>query len=203
MRIKIFCEGQTEEGLRILLGQAVAVPGCGIHIKTYEGVGALLRRLDDAVESELRSGAHVAFCVVDYHHYPLPQITRNLPLAQRLEAIKSDVLEQIDNSRRSALRCHVIVHEVETWILADEQVIAQRLKIKNIPIWQQPENVDDMKPPSKVLEELFRTRSLLKKRYNKFKDGVDLLQKIDWQKVYVKCPAFKQLVDDLRNCCRQ
>jgi len=201
MKIKILCEGQTEEGLRTLLGKAVAVPGCGLHIKTYEGVGALLRELDDAVESELQSGARAVFCVVDYHHYPLPQITRNLPLAQRLEAIKSDVLGQIDNSRCSALRCHVIVHEVETWILADEQVIAQRLKIKNIPGWQQPENINDMKPPAKVLEELFRTR--LKRRYDKYKDGVDLLQKVDWQKVYAKCPTFKQLVDDLRNCCKQ
>jgi len=60
-----------------------------------------------------------------------------------------------------------------------------------------------MKPPSKVLQELFRTRSLLKKRYNKYKDGVDMLEKIDWQKVYAKCPTFKQLVDDLRNCCKQ
>ena len=203
MRIKIFCEGQTEEGLRLLLGKAVAVPSCGIHIKTYEGVGALLRGLDDAVESELRSGARVVFCVVDYHHYPLPEITRNLPLERRLEAIKSDVLGKIDNSRRSALRCHVIIHEVDAWILADEQVIAQRLKIKNIPSWQQPENVNDEKPPSKVLQELFRTRSPLKKRYSKYKDGVDMLEKVDWQKIYDKCPAFKQLVDDLRNCCKQ
>jgi len=95
MKIKILCEGQTEEGLRTLLGKAVAVPGCGIHIKTYEGVGALLRELDDAVETELRSGARVVFCVVDYHHYPLSEITRNLLLEQRLEAIKSDVLGKL------------------------------------------------------------------------------------------------------------
>lgn len=162
-----------------------------------------MRGLDDAIESKLRSGARVVFCVVDYHHYPLPETARNLPLEQRLEAIKSDVLEQIDHSRRSALRCHTIVHEVETWILADEQAIAQRLKIKNIPTWQQPENVNDMKPPSKVLQELFRTRSLLKKRYNKYKDGVDMLKKVDWQKVYTKCPTFKQLVDDLRTHCQK
>jgi hypothetical protein len=113
MRIKIICEGQTEEGLRTLIRKAVAVPGCGILIKTYEGVGALLRGLDDAIESELRSGAKAVFCLVDYHHYPLPKTTKNRSLKQRLEAIKADVARQIDKSRRAALRCHVIMHEVE------------------------------------------------------------------------------------------
>jgi hypothetical protein len=59
-----------------------------------------------------------------------------------------------------------------------------------------------MKPPAKVLQELFRT-SRLKRRYDKYKDGVDLLGKIDWQKVYTKCPTFKQLVDDLRIHCQK
>jgi hypothetical protein len=114
-----------------------------------------------------------------------------------------DVARRIDEARRLAVRCHVVVHEVEAWILADEQVLAQKLKIKNPPHWDKPEAVNDMKPPAKILEELFRTRSPLKKRYSKYKDGVDLLQKADWQKVYAKCPTFKQLADDLRTHCQK
>jgi Domain of unknown function (DUF4276) len=203
MRIKILCEGSTEEGLRKLLAQAIDIQGCGIKIKSYEGVGALLRGLDGRTEFELRSGVQIIFCLVDYYHYPLPQDTKSLPLEQRLNAIKLDVVGRIDESRRSSVRCHVVVHEVEAWILADEQMVAQRLKIKNLSPWQQPEAVNDMKPPAKILEELFRTRSPLKKRYSKYKDGVDLLGKIDWQKVYTKCPTFKQLVDDLRTHCQK
>ncbi|MGH7598595.1 MAG: DUF4276 family protein, partial [bacterium] len=74
--------------------------------------------------------------------------------------------------------------------------------IKKPPHWDQPETVNDMKSPAKVLQELFRT-SRLKRRYDKYKDGVDLLHKVDWQKVYAKCPTFKQLVDDLRNHCQK
>jgi hypothetical protein len=201
MKIKVICEGQTEEGLRALLGKAVAIPGCGILIKTYEGISALLRGLDDAIASELRSQAKAVFCLVDYYHYPLPETAKNLHLEKRLKAIKADVIRQIDRSRRPVLRCHVVVHEVEARILADEQTLAQRLKIRRLPPWKQPENVNDMKPPAKVLDDLFRTR--LKKRYDKYKDGVDLLQKADWQKVYAKCPTFKQLVDDLRTHCQK
>ena len=201
MRINVLCEGQTEKGLRQLLAKAIDVQGCGIKIKPCEGVASLLRKLDGRIESELISGTQVVFCLVDYHHYPLPNTKRNLPFPQRLEAIKSDMIAQIEASRHSAVRCHVVVHEVEAWILADEQILAQRFKATSLSAWKQPENVNDMKPPAKVLEELFRTR--LKRRYDKYKDGVDLLQKIDWQKVYAKCPAFKQLVDDLRNCCEQ
>jgi hypothetical protein len=202
MKIKVLCEGQTEQGLRTLLTQAVAVSGCSIQIKTYKGIGALLRGLDGRIALELRSGAQVIFCLVDYYHYPLPKDTKNLPLEQRLNAINLDVVGRIDELRRSSVRCHVVVHEVEAWILADEQALAQKLKIKNPPHWDKPEGVNDMKPPAKILEELFRTRSPLKKRYTKYKDGVVLLEKIDWQKVYAKCPTFKQLVDDLRNYCQ-
>lgn len=202
MKIKVLCEGQTEQGLRSLLIKAVAVPGCGMQIKTYKGIGALLRRLDGRIEFELRSGAQIIFCLVDYYHYPLSEDAKNLPPEQRLNAIKSDVVGRIDESRRSSVRCHVAVHEVEAWILADEQVVAQRLKIKSLAPWSQPENVNDIKPPSEVLGELFRTRGPLKKRYIKYRDGVDLLGKVDWQKAYAKCPTFKQLVDDLRTCCQ-
>jgi len=203
MKIKILCEGQTEQGLRTLLAKAVATAGCSIQIKTYKGVGALLRGLDGRIEFELRSGAQVLFCLVDYYHYPLPGATKNLLLEQRVTAIKSDVARRIDEARRSSVRCHVVVHEVEAWILADEQIVAQKLKIKNPPQWDKPEAVNDMKPPAKILEELFRTRSPLKKRYSKYKDGVDLLEKIDYKKVYGKCPTFKQLVDDLRTHCQK
>lgn len=201
MRIKVLCEGQTEQGLRKLLAQAVDLAGCGIKIKTYEGIAALLRKLDGRIEAELRGGAQVVFCLVDYHHYPLPDDKKNFPFSKRLETIKADVVERIHESRRTAVRCHVVVHEVEAWVLADEQVVAQRLKIRNLSPWEQPENVNDMNPPSQVLQDLFRTRSPLKKRYDKYKDGVDLLSKVDWQKVYAKCQPFKQLVDDLRSYC--
>ncbi len=201
MRIKVLCEGDTEEGLRKLLAKAIDVQGCGIKIKPYVGNAQLLRKLDGTIGSELRSGAEVLFCLVDYHHYPLPGEKKHLPLRQRLEAIKSDMIEKIAASRRSAVRCHVVVHEVEAWILADEEILAQRLKVKKLSSWNQPENVNDMKPPAKVIDELFRTR--LKKRYDKYKDGVDLLQKVDWEKIYAKCPTFKQLVDDLRSHCRK
>lgn len=202
MRIKVLCEGSTEEGLRKLLAKAVDLQGCGIKIKTYEGIATLLRKLDGMIGTELSGGARVIFCLVDYHHYPVSADKQSLPFPKRLEEIKADIVARIQESRRSVVRCHVVVHEVEAWILADEQVVAQRLKIRNLSAWGQPENVNDMNPPSQVLQDLFRTRSPLKKRYDKYKDGVDLLSKVDWQKAYDKCPTFKQLVDDLRSFCQ-
>jgi hypothetical protein len=158
MKIKVLCEGQTEEGLRTLLTQAVAVQGCSIQIKTYKGIGALLRGLDGRIEFELRSGAQVLFCLVDYYHYPLQEATKNLPLEQRVNAIKSDLARRIDGSRRSSVQCHVVIHEVEAWILADEQILAQKLKIKKLPQWDKPEAVaslagiiPDAQPTKKAL----------------------------------------------------
>ena len=58
-------------------------------------------------------------------------------------------------------------------------------------------------PPPKILEDSFRTRNPLKKRYVKVKDGIDLVENVDRQKVYDKCPTFKQLVDDLRDSSNQ
>lgn len=202
MKIKVLCEGQTEEGLRALLAKAVDIRKCGIHIKSYDGVTRLLRKLDSRVKEELASGAEAVFCLVDYHHFPLPENARALPRDQRALVIKNYVTEQLDESRRSALRCYVILHEIEAWILADEEAIAQRLKSKNLPPWPEPEKVNDMKPPARVLEELFRTRSPLRKQYIKAKDGVDFLGKVDHKKVYDKCPTFKMLVDDLRRHCQ-
>jgi len=202
VKVKLLCEGQTEEGLRALLSKAVAIRKCGIHIRAYEGIAQLLRKLDSRVKEELRSGAEVVFCLVDYHHFPLPGEQKLLPLEQRVAAIRDDVIEQIHESRRGALRCHIVLHEVEAWIIADEQAVAQRLKIKNLAAWPQPETINDINPPAKVLEQLFRTRGPLKKRYIKAKDGVDLLGKVDWQTVYDKCPTFRKLVDDLRKHCQ-
>jgi hypothetical protein len=202
VKIKVLCEGQTEEGLRALLSKAVDIRKCGIHIRTYEGVAQLLRKLDGRIREELRSGAEVVFCLVDYHHFPLSDEQKFLPLEQRVAAIQGYIAEQIHESRRESVRCHIVVHEVEAWIIADEQAVAQRLKINNLAAWAQPETINDMNPPAKVLEQLFRTRSPLKKRYIKAKDGVDLLRKVDCQKVYDKCPTFKKLVDDLRSYCQ-
>lgn len=203
MKIKVLCEGQTEEGLRALLAKAIDIRKCGIHIKSYDGVTRLLHKLDSRVKEELASGAEVVFCLVDYHHFPLPEEARALPSDQRVVAIQNHVIEWLDKSRRHALRCFVVLHEVEAWILADDQAVAQRLKFKNLPAWPEPEKVNDTNPPARVLEQLFRTRSPLKKRYVKVKDGVDLLRKIDFQKVYDKCPVFRKLIDELRLYCQQ
>jgi len=199
--IKVLCEGKTEEGLRPLLENAVGVKGCGLHIKAYDGVTKLLGKLDSTVREELNCGAKFVFCLVDYYHFPLPEKQRTLPRNKRVVAIQNFVTEKLDESYRSALRCYVVLHEVEAWILADEKVVAQRLRTKTLPSWQQPETINGMNPPAKELEKLFRTK--LKKPYDKYKDGGDLLKRVDWQKVYAKCPTFKKLVDELRSLCQQ
>ncbi len=200
MIIKVLCEGKTEEGLRPLLESAVGVKGCGLHIKAYDGVTKLLGKLDTTVREEIGSGAKTVFCLVDYYNFPLPEKQRTLSLDRRVTAIQRFVMEKLDAAHRSALRCYVVLHEVEAWILADEKAVAQRLRTKTLPAWQHPETINDMNPPAKELEKLFRTK--LKKPYDKYKDGGDLLKRVDWQKVYDKCPTFKKLVDDLRSHCQ-
>ncbi len=185
-----------------MLARAINLKGCGVHVSNYEGVSELLRKADAQIAASIRSGAQVVFYIFDYYHYPLPTQLTRLPLEQRVQAIKSDFMQRIEASRKDKVRCHVVVYETEAWILADEEVLAKRLKLKALPAWLQPEQVNDMKPPSKILQELFR-KNLNKKSYDKYKDGLPLLESIDNEKVYAKCPTFRQLVDDLRNYCQQ
>ncbi len=204
MKIRLLVEGKTETGLRELLARAVNATldrCCGISIRQYEGVSDLRKKIGSRVEDEIKnSQALVVYCVVDlYHYFDSTDERRTLPALEQAEAVKNDLLNQIDAKYRDRARIFVIIHEIETWMLADADTISKKLKTSLNP-FVNLEGDKSYNEPAKFLTELFRTHG---KRYNKVKEGVPLLQKADWEKIYKSCKVFKSLVDSLREDCKQ
>lgn len=200
MKIKVLCEGETEEGLRPLLVAAIHNPRCGVIVKPYEGIADLRRHLGKRVRAEIENGASVVCCLVDCYHYP--DVPETLTLQDRVAAIQKDLHAEIENADKQSVKIFVVIQEVETWILADEDVLVRRFKGK-----YRPQNFSDLesdgklKHPSQMLKDIFRKHHPLKKAYSKVKDGVAFLKEVDWEKVYKKCPTFKRLIDELRADC--
>lgn len=204
MKIKVLCEGETEEGLKPLLDRAINNSinnsKCGVKIKSYQGVSDLRRNLGKRVRVEIENGASVVYCLVDCYHYP--DVSETLSLQDRVVAIKKDLSDRIDEGNRSHVKIVVVIQEVETWILADEEVLVRKFKRDyRLQNFHNLESDGNLRHPAQVLKDIFRKHHPLKKAYSKVNDGVTFLREVDWQKVYSKCAVFKQLIDDLRADC--
>lgn len=216
MRIKLYCEGQTERGIKTLLEPVRAelrVKGLGLDILSHNGNAQLLRKLEAKVRDSLTDGkVRAVFCLVDLRHIEeaLPEVLQGklkqdgvdwlrLSPDERVEWLRSNVPELVEVQFRGRFHLHVAVHEVEAWMLADHAALAKRLKYYSVGEWNQPERVNDDKPPAAVINELFRRHHPRKAAYHKTKDGVPLLESLGFAKVYEKCPHFKRMVDDMRS----
>lgn len=91
-------------------------------------------------------------------------------------------------------------HEIETWIMSDIKAL-EKHGLVHYTDYQNPEDeINSTKKPSIYLDELFRANGL---KYKKTSDGVALLDRLDVETVYKKCPSFKFFVDkitEIINC---
>ncbi len=202
MNIKLFCEGKTEKGLRELLRKAVnqglSTP-CGLKVKTFNGVADLLKGIERKLKIEFQEGAKVIYLLVDLYRYP--NIEGNT-LEERVKNVKEDIETRLGECREG-VKIFVIIHEVETWILADSKVIQKRLKSYAPETYSNLEQDGKYEQPSKVLKQIFKQHHPKGYGYEKAVDGVFLLENVDWRMVYTTCTVFKSLVDALRDDCKQ
>jgi hypothetical protein len=88
---------------------------------------------------------------------------------------------------------------VEAWLLAQPDILPPRVKNRLPGRAAQPETVNFDEPPAKLLNELYR--EVLHKDYKKVTEGTKLFAKLNPETVYLSCPAFKALADDLLGLC--
>lgn len=88
----------------------------------------------------------------------------------------------------------VVVHAIESWLLADKEAIAKTLRVSEVKTTQSPEQLCK---PEEELSILFEKHN---KRYIKSRDAAKIAEFISPKTLAKKCPSFKKFVDSLKHC---
>jgi hypothetical protein len=139
------------------------------------------------------------FALFDLHGLPINFPAKSKGAGQKVKHARKEILKRVGGRYEEFMRVHFAVHELEAWMLADEEVMRETLGTGFRPQKREPEEIDDNTPPSVHLKEYFRKHK--SRDYIKTRDGIVLLGKIDPNRLYDKCPHFKAMVDDMRKVC--
>lgn len=123
-----------------------------------------------------------------------------------IKALKENY--RVDRSRASELAHRrflgsVLKHDLEMLLLAAKPQLCEVLGNSNVSGWVSPvEDQDDTRPPKRVVEDLFRTKSKTRKRYRETIDAVAVLERVNspWHILFDKsgqeqCPVFREAMD--------
>jgi len=106
------------------------------------------------------------------------------------EKIKDQVLKEIGRG----IKICIVVHAIESWLLADEKAIEDYLQIKIKPV---PSPEHHCKPDD-VLDDLFRKAG---KRYFKGgKDPAEIAKRLNLNQVQKKCTSFRNFLQVIHDC---
>jgi hypothetical protein len=89
----------------------------------------------------------------------------------------------------------IVVHEIEAWLLADEEALAKALRVKRVENFPNPEELHD---PKRKLEELFKRHKGKEYKYGEIKDGTRIAQHLSINKVSQKCRSFEKFFRTLK-----
>lgn len=199
-RVLIYCEDSAELGLHSLLdayrpeldAADLAVP----RPQTTAGAGNMKRHIGQFVQHAIEDGDAAVMCLIDLYNAPFDFPKRTRSVGQRVKWMRDELRRLVPRQWRGHLYPHVVIHDLEAWMLADDGPLRSRLG-NDVGPWEQPEHINLQRPPSALIGELFRTR--LRKTYGKVKDGTFLLKQASSETVYRKCPSFRYVVNDLRH----
>lgn len=197
MRVRFYCEGRTERGIRDLFTPKLRERGLGLDVRSFNGNGELLRKIGTVTRNALEQGVRAVFCLIDLYKVPAPIPSGLRTVSERTEWLRAYIKQKVDRSYHDRFFAHIAVHEVEAWMLADEEPLVRRLGCPTLGPWPHPEEVNDQCPPSSVINDLFRRHHPRKVGYHKVKDGIPLLRELDCEKISQKCRFFRNLMEDL------
>ena len=100
--------------------------------------------------------------------------------------------DQVSDPR---FRMFFAVHEVEAWLLSDPSLFAPEVARAFPGKIRQPEEVNFDEHPSILINKIYRER--LHAEYKKRAKGRELLEKLDPNLVYARCPYFAQMLDEM------
>jgi hypothetical protein len=92
------------------------------------------------------------------------------------------------------------VHEVEAWLLSDPAIFPQEVRRSLEGKTQNPETINNQRPPSKWLNELYSNAT--RRNYKKVTYGKDLFDRLDPEIAYHKCPHLKEMLDKMLDLAR-
>lgn len=199
MKFVLFVEGQTEkEALRDWIRRWLdpqLAESVGIKMVRFEGWQDYVKHIRSKVALNLsgKVGQDViaGIGLLDLYgptFYPSGVST----VAGRYSWAKRHIEEMVGQRK---FRQYFAVHETEAWLLADPSILPGQVKNALPGSCEEPEKVDFIEPPSKLLTRLYR--SALNQAYKKVTDGANLFQALDPATAYPKCPYLRRLLDDM------
>lgn len=198
-RIVILCEGETEElAVKHFVRRQWGSDGLravGLHPINLGG------KLEDVFEYAPRyrrdSQVIAVFTLIDLYGMSRVQHAVYDELADRVARVKTWLWDDYKADLRSFFHPHVSVHEVEAWLLAEGECLAQRLKDAKIQPDRSAETLDFSNPPSKRVDSLFESRRG-GDGYHKINDGTPLFKCLQFRPVYETCGHFRDFYDELK-----
>jgi hypothetical protein len=180
----IFCEGHTEKAvLGRFLHHYWSFRFSACEVRRYDGNGDLRTKFALEAIMELKAEPNSSvLCLVDLYEEPFEVYDKNrMTHEEGFEAVRNQLLGQIDIKYHDRFGAFPVVMELETWILADPQF---QSRIGNN--YLTPESIEH---PAQELERW-------KSNYNKKIDGVDLFNRASAKRVYAdNCPHFKLMIE--------
>jgi hypothetical protein len=184
MKIVIYSEGQTEMVLKNILHEFInqqRQERIGIEIKPLKGKinrEEIKTRVELSLEKSDVLGV-VVLCDV-------------FPKFKSAEEAKAFLRECVGDDLR--FHPHVAQYDFESWLIPFWGDICRKLKLRKQTPGVNPEQINDTKPPSYHIKELY---SLADRRYNKIRDAHAILKDKDLSVIARACPEMRAFLNTL------
>jgi hypothetical protein len=197
MRFILFCEGQTERLMSPFIKRwldSKLTQKVRVHPVRFNGWRQMVD--DVCVKADLwlnGNGSQDVIAVISLLDLYGPTIyPKNLTTSGERYDWLTKHME--GRCRQTRFRHYCAVHETEAWLLSQPSLFPHDVRpfIEKI---REPEKVNNDKPPSKLLNELYLAKT--GKKYKKTVNGQDLFSKLDPELATQKCPHLKAMLDHM------
>lgn len=201
MRIVLLCEGKTEVALKDALKRFLdehcrqaGWPKVGLDIKPFNGPAVDCKEIADRLERYAsRDDVLAVVALTDVH----PKFSQAADAKKHL----NDCVK--DSTFKSKFFAHVAQYDFEAWLLPFWDRICKRLKVNAKCPGANPEQVDNEKPPSAHLKELYQRARNPRRSYEKGTEPAKILRSVRIEEAAEKCHELKSLLDTLVTVCKQ
>ncbi|MDZ4764507.1 MAG: DUF4276 family protein [Chloroflexota bacterium] len=184
MHLVIMCEGHLEKSvLKTFLNHYWKQRFDTVEVNRYNGAGDLYVRYHGDARLDLQERDTSVLCLLDLDQEPSKRY-RHLPAEQGFVALKTHMEAPLITQYPTRFAVFPVVWEIETWILADEKVMRDKIRREPLSLPEQTIN------PKAFLQQYYRSN------YKEAIDGVMLFQSMSAKRVYDDhCPYFRSLIE--------
>jgi hypothetical protein len=199
VRFILLVEGKTERDaaaafLKRWLDPQLRQP-VGIQPVPFDGYADLVRKMATKARMHLegpkRSEVVGVIGLLDLYgptFYPPDKTTADERFAWGKEHFEKEVnLEKF--------RLFFAVHEFEAWLLSQPDVFSREIRNALPPKIEQPERVNFVEPPAKLLERVYKQQT--RRNYKKTTYGQQLFARLDPVIAVAKCPYLKAMLEEM------